>query len=118
MRTTQDGRSVCNFSVAVNRRGKKDQKDKETDYFRVAAWNQLGENCAKYLAKGRKVAVIGSVSIHTWDSNGKHGASMEVIASDVEYLSPRSENVDQQTGYTKVDNAENVFPPESDDTPY
>ena len=58
LRTTPSGDSVCSFSVAVNRRGRRDaqgNQNEQTDFFRVSAWRQLGENCAKYLAKGRKV---------------------------------------------------------------
>lgn len=49
LRTTQDGKNVCTFTVAVNRRGREG-----ADYFRVSAWNAMGENCHKYLAKGGK----------------------------------------------------------------
>lgn len=102
LRTTQNGKSVCNFSVAVNRRNKVEGQP-EADFFRVSAWNQLGENCGKYLAKGRKVAVIGSVSVRTYETqNGKHGATMEVMAQEVEFLSSRSDFIDQQTGMEKV----------------
>ena len=88
LRTTPNGHQVCNFSVAVNRR----QKDQNTaDFFRVSAWNQLAENCQKFLAKGRKVAVVGSVTLNEYQSNGKWRASMEVMASEVEFLSSREE---------------------------
>lgn len=97
---------MCNFTVAVNRR-RKVEGQPEADFFRVSVWYQLGETCGKYLAKGRKVAVIGSVSLRTWESNGKHGASLEVMADDVEFLSSGEKqtetNVDPQTGYQQVD---------------
>lgn len=105
LRTTSTGKSVCSFTVAVNRRC----QDQEADFFRVSAWNQLGESCAKYLIKGRKVAVIGSVSVHVYESNGKPGASMEVTAQDVEFLSPREEN----HGFTPVEPQDNPFAQDS-----
>ena len=115
LRTTQDGISVCSFSVAVNRRNKKEGQP-DADFFRVTAWRGLGESCAKYLTKGKKVAVIGSVSLHTYQTqNGKHGASMEVLASDVEFLSSRSESADAQSGMTKVEPDDL---PEQFETPY
>lgn len=96
LRTTQAGVDVCNFTVAVNRKGKKD----EADYFNVSAWRGLAEPCAKFLDKGRKVCVVGPVSVRTWDTGEKHGASLEVTADDVEFLSNRNESdpVDPQTG--------------------
>ena len=105
LRVTSDGISVCNFTVAVNKRKNGQQ---EADFFRVSAWRQTGENCAKYLAKGRKVCVIGAVTAHTYqDNNGNIRAQMEVTADDVEFLSAR--DTDKETGYTKVDNPEDVF---------
>ena len=52
----------------------------------------MGEICAKYLAKGRKVAVVGSVSVQTYTGNdGQTRASLEVNADDVEFLTPKGE---------------------------
>ena len=89
VRATAQGITVCDFTVAVNRRQKGDQ---EADYFRVTAWRQLGENCSRFLAKGRKVAVRGPVSARTYTAkDGSTRVSLEVTAEDVEFLSPRNE---------------------------
>ena len=91
MRTTRDGIKVCSFTVAVNRRRREGQ-NQEADFFRVSAWRQLGETCEKYLTKGRKVAVVGSVSCSTYQGNdGKTRATLEVTADDVEFLSPKEQ---------------------------
>jgi len=88
-RVTQSGISVCSFTVAVNRRHREGQ-EQQADFFRVNAWRQLGELCGKYLAKGRKVAVTGSVSVSTYKTqDGTVRASMDVTADDVEFLSPK-----------------------------
>jgi len=97
LRTTQTGISVCSFTIAVNRRrsSNADAGQPEADFFRVTAWRQLGEICSKYLAKGRKVSVVGSVSVSTYTGNdGQTRASLEVQADDVEFLTPRSEQGD------------------------
>lgn len=92
LRSTQSGVQVCSFTVAVNRR-KADGNQSEADYFRVTAWRQLADICAKYLAKGRKVAVVGAVTVSTYQANdGQTRAQMELTADDVEFLSPRNEN--------------------------
>ena len=88
LRTTSNGVSVCSFTVAVNRR-RKVEGQPDADYFNVTAWRERGELCAKFLQKGKKVCVIGSVSVRTWESNGKHGASLELTADEIEFLSPR-----------------------------
>lgn len=90
LRTTQDGINVCNFTVAVNRKQREG-----ADFFRVTAWRQLGENCGKFLSKGRKVCVVGPVSVHIYQANdGTTKASLEVTAEDVEFLTPRTESAD------------------------
>ena len=102
LRTTPSGDSVCSFTVAVNRRRRSNAEagQPEADFFRVSAWRQLGENCAKYLAKGRKVNVIGSVSCRTYvGSDGQTRASLEVQADDVEFLTPRGEQGEAPGAY-------------------
>lgn len=124
LRTTQSGISVCTFTVAVNRRRTQNQQQPEADFFRVSAWRELGENCAKWLIKGKKVAVIGPVSVSTYQGNdGKTYANLEVLAQDVEFLSPagQTENApqaapqpetpkaDAQAGFTAVETDELPF---------
>ena len=109
LRSTQDGISVCGFTVAVNRpKGSASTQDPGADFFNVAAWRQKGEVCAKYLQKGSKVCVIGRVGLRTWEKDGKHGASLEVTADDVEFLSGRQTPSDP-SGMERV---------EPDDLPY
>ena len=95
LRTTRDGISACSFTVAVNRRRGGQQDHPQADYFRVTVWRQLGEICAKYLAKGRKVGIVGSVSVSTYQAqDGTTRASMDVTADDVEFLTPKGEQPD------------------------
>lgn len=85
-RVTASGVTVCSFTVAVNRRR---GVGEEPDFFRVTAWKDLAESCSKYLAKGKKVGVSGSVSISIFQAqDGTTRANMEVNAQDVEFLSP------------------------------
>lgn len=85
--------SCCTFAVAVNDRRDRDK----TDYFNVTVWRGLADNCAKYLSKGRKVAVVGSISLHTYNAaDGTTRASMEVQGEDVEFLSS-SQTTQQET---------------------
>lgn len=123
-RTTSTGLNVCSFTVAVNRRRSSQQNaanQPEADFFRITAWRQLGELCQKYLAKGRKVCVTGSVSVSTF--TGKDGtakASLEVTADDIEFLSPKQEDGESRAlagnadasnagGFTQVDEDELPF---------
>lgn len=96
LRSTPSGKNVCSFTVAVNRR-KKTEGQPDADFFRVSAWDQLGEVCQKYITKGKKVCVIGSVGIHTYtNQKGETVANLEVLAREVEFLSPRQEEAPAQ----------------------
>lgn len=102
LRSTPNGSQVCTFSVAVNDRFKrKDGQENPATFFRVSAWNTMGENCSKFLRKGSKVAVVGNVSAHAYiDSNGKAGASLEVNAQDVEFLNSRNDATEEPRQHT------------------
>ena len=105
LRTTSTGLNVCSFTVAVNRRRSANSNQPEADFFRVSAWRQLGENCQRYLAKGRKVAVVGPVSVQTYTgADGTTRASLEVTADDVEFLSSRNEDA----GYAPAAPAQSI----------
>ena len=100
MRTTAAGVNVCDFTVAVNRRPKRDNQP-EADFFRVSAWRQLGENCGKFLTKGSKVCVVGPVSVRTYQAqDGTTRANMEVTAQDVEFLNNSGRT--QESGETSA----------------
>ena len=89
MRSTQSGVAVCNFSIAVNRRFRNAQTgQQETDFLNVIAWRQLAELCSKYLAKGRKVAVAGSIQTRTYEAkDGSKRSAFDIVADEVEFLS-------------------------------
>lgn len=112
LRTTTAGVNVCSFTVAVNR-PRREGQEQTADYFRVTAWRSLADICGKYLAKGRKVAVVGSVSLHTYQANNETKASLEVNADDVEFLAPKTETEpvkkDQQSGFQQVETDELPF---------
>ena len=89
------GVSVCKFGIAVNRNFTNANGERETDFFNFTAWRGLGENCAKYLAKGRKVCVVGNVQIRNYeDKDGNKRTAVDVVAEDIEFLSARSDDAD------------------------
>lgn len=93
MRTTNAGVNVCSFSVAVRRRFKNPQTGEYgTDFFEVQAWRQLAELCGKYLEKGRKVAVVGAMQSRDYEKDGVRKKLWDVVADEVEFLTPRSED--------------------------
>jgi single-strand DNA-binding protein len=113
-RTTPSGKSVCSFDLAVN-----DRKG-NTTYFRVSAWEKLGEICQRYLSKGKKVSVIGPVSARAYtDKNGKANVSIEVAANDIEFLSPRDNEVAyQQQERQAIQNEPKMQPVQTEELPF
>ncbi len=102
LRYMQNGRAVCNFSVAVSERWRDRQTNEQqerTTWYRVAVWGPQAENCNTYLAKGRRVLVTGNVSARGYiNNNGEAAASLDLTARDVRFLSSRGED-DQGGGW-------------------
>ena len=117
LRATPNGTSVCNFTLAVNRRFPGADGQKVTDFFNVVAWRGLGESCAKYLAKGKKAAVVGELQARTYTAkDGTTRMSLDVGADEVEFLSPKEETKpDPKPRYTDPDTFDDIS---SDDLPF
>lgn len=93
LRYTQRGTAVCQFTVAVNRPGRVgddgQRSQDETEWFRVVAWDKLGETCSQYLTKGRQVYVEGRLQTRKWEGqDGQKRYSTEVVASQMTMLGP------------------------------
>lgn len=87
-RSTQSGTSVCNFSIAVNRRMSRDGQQ-ETDFFNIVAWSSLGELCQRYLAKGKKCSIVGRIQTRSYEAqDGSKRTAFDIVADEVEFLTP------------------------------
>jgi len=90
LRYSPNGVAVCNFTLAIDRRFKNAQGEKETDFIPCIAFKQLAEHCANYLAKGKLASVDGRMQVRTYnDKEGQKRWVTEVIAEDVHFLSPK-----------------------------
>lgn len=86
-RTTSGGVSVCTFTLAVNRRFTNAQGVREADFIPVVTWRQTADLCARYLSKGRKCAVIGTIQTRSYDAqDGSKRYVTEVVADEVEFI--------------------------------
>lgn len=93
VRSTPSGVTVCSFTIAVNRRFAPQGGERPTDFFRINAWRQLGEACARHLGKGRKVAVIGELQARTYEAkDSTTRMSLDVQADEVEFLTPKQDD--------------------------
>ena len=88
---TSGGVSVCHFSIAVNRSYTSQDGERQTDFFNVTAWRGLADTIARCVKKGSKVAVSGSIQLRNYEDNqGVKRTAVDIIAQDVEFLSPRN----------------------------
>ena len=112
MRTTPSGKNVTDFSLAVDRFGNND----ETDFFDVTAWDKTAELVVKYLGKGRRVLIQGSLRQESWDDKetGKRRSRVSVTARDVTFLDGPS---DGQNNKSNSSDEEVVSDDEIDDKP-
>lgn len=114
-RTTQSGIAQCSFRIAVQRRFKGANGERETDFLPVVCWRQTAEFAQRYLAKGRKVAVEGSIQTRSYDAqDGSKRYVTEIIADSVEAVGGREDGAqkpaqNRQEGFTDVNEDELPF---------
>jgi single-strand DNA-binding protein len=99
MRYTTGGSAVTNFSIAVTRswKDKSGVAQEETEWFKVVAWDKLGEICNQYLTKGARVYIEGRLATRKWtDKDGQDRYTTEVVASDMIMLDSRGEATNGQ----------------------
>ena len=93
LKKTSNDVSVCNFGLAVNRDYVNNDGSRDCDFFNVTAWRGIGENCSKYLSKGNKVCVVGTIETRTFEDNGGITRYVtDIIAQEVEFLTAKSNN--------------------------
>ena len=96
-RTTQSGVAQCTLRLAVQRRFANQQGQREADFFSVLCWRQTAEFAARFLSKGRRIAVEGSLQTRSYDAqDGSKRYVTEVIADNVEFCDSRPDGA--QTG--------------------
>jgi single-strand DNA-binding protein len=87
LRSGSSGVPVCTFTLAVNRRFANKQGVREADFLTIVTFRQKAELCARYLTKGRKVAVEGSIQTRSYDAqDGTKRYVTEIIADEVEFI--------------------------------
>ena len=104
LRSTGSGMSVCSLRIASNTR-RKDQSTGEwvdkPNYFDVTVWGAQGENCARFLAKGRPVAIDGRLEWREWETQEGHKRqAVEIVADSVQFLGGREEGAGGGNGFT------------------
>lgn len=113
LRTLPSGTEVCDLRIAVNNGQSKDGQEYPVTFIDVVAWNGLGQNCAKFLAKGRHITVQGRLDYREWQSqDGGKRSKHQVTATSIEFGA--RPNGERQT----AEQAADFTPPATDDIPF
>ena len=96
IKQTPGGKMVCQFSVAVNRKG----KDQPTDFINCVAWEKSAELLSKYFRKGSSICVVGEIQVRQWkDKDGGNRYATEVRVSEINFVDSKSDNGSQAQTY-------------------
>lgn len=95
---TTGGVPYCRFSIAVNRNFTNADGNREADFFNIIVWRGQAEPCGRFLKKGSKIALVGSLQNRTYeDKDGVKRTVTDIVASEVEFLTTtRSEDEMQE----------------------
>ena len=121
LRKTQNDISICNFTVACNRRFTNAQGQREADFLRIVVWRAQADNCYRYLKKGSRVAVIGSIQERSYDAqDGSKRYVTEIVADEVEFLgsAARSEGDAYPSGGDRSAAPSDMQPIDDDQLPF
>lgn len=121
--TTNNGISLCRFTLAVQRRFTTSDGEREADFINIVVWRGQADNCYKYLKKGSKAGVVGTLQTRAYDGNdGTRKYATEVVAEEVEFLASKGavngEEVDAPAAGSKSTGKSDVvnkFEPIDDD---
>ena len=107
LRYTKNGIAVASFTLAVDRRYKNSEGEREADFINIVVWRQQAESCSNYLSKGKLCAVDGSLQIRSYEAkDGTRRKAAEVVAEDVRFLSPKEGGA---SAPSKADNESSPF---------
>jgi single-strand DNA-binding protein len=92
LKATVSGVNVCSFTLAVDRRFKGKDEERQTDFIRCVAWRQAAEFLVRYFRKGSMIAVTGSIQVRNYeDKNGNKREAVEVVASQLDFTGEKRE---------------------------
>ncbi len=113
--TTNSGINYCRFTLAVPKRFVGSAGERDAEFINIVVWRTQADNCHKYLKKGSKAGVVGSIQTRSYDAqDGTKRYVTEVVADEVEFLSSRS--ADTSTDTTDTTSGSSELEPIDDDT--
>ena len=117
--TTTNGVSLCRFSLAVQRRFAGPDGEREADFVNIVVWRAQADNCYKYLKKGSKCGVVGSLQTRSYDAqDGSKRYVTEVVADEVEFISTNRNQDGTSREDAPVEDVTELKPIDDDSLPF
>ena len=114
--TTNSGINYCRFTLAVPKRFS-NQGERDAEFINIVVWRVQADNCHKYLKKGSKACVVGSLQTRSYDAqDGSKRYVTEVVAEEVEFLSTKNSTDNTSVSSDVSDNDASELQPIEDDT--
>ncbi len=97
--TTTNGVSLCKFTLAVPRKYTSSNGEREADFLPIVVWRAQADNCYKYLKKGSKASITGTIQTRVYDApDGNRRYMTEIVAEEVEFISTKNGTADDEDG--------------------
>lgn len=117
--TTNNGVSLCKFTLAVQRRFTGNDGERDADFLPIIVWRGQADNCYKYLKKGSKAAICGSVQTRSYEGqDGTRRYVTEVVADEVEFISTKNAGDEDEEKPVKKDVVSKFEPIDDDNLPF
>lgn len=120
LKHTQSGVAVASFTLAVDRRYKNEDGSRQADFLRCVAWRHLAEFVCKYFAKGRMLAMTGSIQTRSYtDREGNNRTAVEIVADEIDFTGERRPEAQSAAGASpyRAGDFSDAIPPEEYDIP-
>lgn len=111
IKTTQSGKKYINFSIAVDRKTKDANGQRQADFIPCIAWNKTAEIIAQYFVKGSPIGVIGSLQVRSYDKDGEKRFAYEILVNEIDFIggSKSSDNQDTKPETTQDTQVEEII---------
>lgn len=118
LRATKTGKSICDFSLAINRQARKDG-ERIADFIKCRVWNKTAENLVKYQSKGSLISVSGRIQIETYqDKEGNNRYNTYVLVEELEYLQSKKEDKNEFADIKATTEVQQEFTYTDDELPF
>lgn len=95
VKTTSNDKEYCSFTIAVDRRFKDADGNRQADFISCTAWNKTAEFLGKYFHKGSRIGICGSIQTRSYEKDGQKVFVTEVLVEEAEFLDSKTDSQPQ-----------------------